>query len=127
MKDYQKDIENVVLPSFVDEEIEDIRWGEWIGPFVETALVAVSINSKPYILVEIDNDILPKSDSSQDIEVFFSDFKFSDTDLNKIGFLPKLPLTSKKPVTVLGKKLPIVTSLEVEGGRIVDYMLFTQQ
>lgn len=127
MKDYQKDIENVVLPSFLDVEIGDISWGEWIGPFVETAVVAVSINNKPYILVEIDNDILPKSDSSQDIEVFFSGFKFSDADIKKIGFLPKSPLTTKKPVTVLGRKLPIVTSLEVEGGRTVDYMLFTEK
>lgn len=125
MKDYQKDIENAVLPTFFNEKIKRVKWGEWVGPFVETSFVAVNINDKPFVLVEIDNDILPESDDLETVELFIAQFSLSGSDIKKLGFLPKTPMITKKPITILDKKLPIITSLEVEGGRAVDYMLFT--
>jgi len=126
MEKYQTEIALIVLPTFINEPIKSIEWGKWVGPMVETALVRVTINDKPYVLIESDHDDLPQSDETADIKQYLDSFKLSGDELSALGFVPTKLLPSKKPLRGHSHTLHCVYQMEVEDGKLISYMLGSQ-
>ena len=122
MQDLEKDIEIAILPTFINEKIESVEWGEWQGPYVETALVRVVINSKPHILIEDWEDgQFGAGDPATWLQEYLDNFALSKDELAALGSLPKKAL---KRVKASSHESEWISSMEGLDGRPIDYMLF---
>jgi len=119
-EDLRADIENAVLPTFINEAIQSVEWGQ---PCIkqETAFVRIVINGKPYILVEDDTDgSIRQGDPASWLDDYLQEeFHFSETDMQNLGALPTKALKSKKP-----SMSDWISMLEYHDGHPIHYMLF---
>lgn len=121
MKELEEDIETIVLPQFINEQIDKVEWQNWQSAGPEESIVEVKINSKEYLLLEVMDGVLSGDPSGWEKEGFEP-----IEGILKAGYDLHRAVKAKKPMELELWKSEVVVRLEHTNPQFIDYILFAK-